>query len=280
MDTTGLMRRLVKEKLLKFDGRPLFPERRASTLSYELTEPERVLYDAVTEYVREEMNRADRLAAAGDGRRGSVVGFALTILQRRLASSPEAIYRSLQRRRERLERRIAEEQSPASAPLAEAARSWDIDLEDVDDLPEEEATALEEEVVDEASAAQTIVELRAEVETLRGLETLAEKVRNSQTDRKWEQLCALLQDQEAMRDGNGNRRKIIVFTEHRDTLNYLHARVSRLVGPEAVVVIHGGVRREERRRAQETFVKEPDAWVLLATDAAGEGVTCSARTCS
>ena len=272
LDTTGLMRRLVKEKLLKFDGRPLFPERRASTLSYELTEPERVLYDAVTEYVREEMNRADRLAAAGDGRRGSVVGFALTILQRRLASSPEAIYRSLQRRRERLERRIAEEQSPTSTPLADAQRSWDIDLEDVEDMPEDEATALEEEVVDEASAAQTIAELRAEVETLRSLEALAEKLRNSQTDRKWEQLCALLQDQEAMRDKNGNRRKIIVFTEHRDTLNYLQARVGRLVGPESVVVIHGGVRREERRRAQETFVKEPDAWVLLATDAAGEGV--------
>jgi predicted nucleotidyltransferase len=272
LDTTGLMRRLVKEKLLKFDGRPLFPERRASTLSYELTEPERVLYEAVTNYVREEMNRADRLTAAGEGRRGSVVGFALTILQRRLASSPEAIYRSLQRRRERLERRIAQEQFPASAPLADAERNWDINLEDVDDMPDEEATALEEEVVDEASAAQTIAELSAEVETLQSLEALAAQVRNSQTDRKWEQLCALLQDQEAMHDQRGNRRKIIIFTEHRDTLNYLQARVGRLVGPDAVVVIHGGVRREERRRAQETFIKEPDAWVLLATDAAGEGV--------
>ena len=219
LDTTGLMRRLVKEKLLKFDGRPLFPERRASTLSYELTEPERVLYDAVTEYVREEMNRADRLAAAGDGRRGSVVGFALTILQRRLASSPEAIYRSLQRRRERLERRIAEEQSPTSPPLADAALNWDIDLEDVEDMPDEEATTLEEEVVDEASAAQTIVELRAEVETLRSLEALAEKVRNSHTDRKWEQLCALLQDQRrcATRTETGGRSSSSPSTATRST---------------------------------------------------------------
>ena len=272
LDTTGLMRRLVKEKLLKFDGRPLFPERRASTLSYELTEPERVLYNAVTDYVREEMNRADRLTAAGEGRRGTVVGFALTILQRRLASSPEAIYRSLQRRRERLERRIAEEQSPTREPLAEAEHSWRVELEDIDDMPEEETTTLEEEVVDQASAAQTITELRAEVDTLERLEALAAKVRNSRTDRKWEQLCALLQDQESMRDHNGNRRKLIVFTEHRDTLNYLQARVGMLVGADRVVVIHGGVRREERRRAQETFVHDPDAWVLLATDAAGEGV--------
>jgi superfamily II DNA or RNA helicase/predicted nucleotidyltransferase len=272
LDTTGLMRRLVKEKLLKFDGRPLFPERRASTLAYELTDPERELYDAVTDYVREEMNRADRLSARGEGRRGSVVGFALTILQRRLASSPEAIYRSLQRRRERLERRIAEEQSPNRAPLADAERSWRVEIDDFDDIPEDEASALEEEVVDEASAAQTIGELRAEIDTLQRLEVLAADVRNSRTDRKWEQLCALLQDQEAMRDRNGNRRKLIVFTEHRDTLNYLEARVGMLVGTEAVVAIHGGVRREERRRAQETFVHDPDAWVLLATDAAGEGV--------
>jgi superfamily II DNA or RNA helicase/predicted nucleotidyltransferase len=271
LDTTGVMRRLVKEKLLKFDGRPLFPERRASTLAYALTEAERTLYDAVTEYVREEMDRADRLAAAGEGRRGSVVGFALTILQRRLASSPEAIYRSLQRRRERLERRVAEEQSPRRSQLADA-RSWRIELDDFDDIPEDEATALEEEFVDEASAAQTIGELRAEIDTLQRLEALAAKVRNSRTDRKWEELCALLQDREAMRDSHGNRRKIIVFTEHRDTLDYLQARIGTLVGPEAVVAIHGGVRREDRRRAQETFVHDPDAWVLVATDAAGEGV--------
>jgi superfamily II DNA or RNA helicase/predicted nucleotidyltransferase len=272
LDTTGVMRRLVKEKLLKFDGRPLFPERRASTLAYELTEPERTLYDAVTEYVREEMNRADRLAAAGEGRRGSEVGVALTILQRRLVSSPEAIYRSLQRRRERLERRIAEEQSPRRCQLADAQRSWRIELDVFEDIPEDEATALEEEFVGEASAAQTIDELRVEIDTLQRLVALAARVRNSRTDRKWEELCALLQDQEAMRDPHGSRRKIIVFTEHRDTLDYLQARIGTLVGPEAVVAIHGGVRREDRRRAQETFVHDPDAWVLVATDAAGEGV--------
>jgi hypothetical protein len=84
LDAQGMMRRLVKEKLLKFDGRPLFPERVASTVEYELSDDERWLYEAVTDYVRQEMNRAERLRAKGEGRRGTIVGFALTILQRRL----------------------------------------------------------------------------------------------------------------------------------------------------------------------------------------------------
>ena len=103
-DTSGVMRRMVKEDLLTFEGKPLFPERIAETVPYELTELEQDLYEQVTDYVREGMNRADKL----DGKRRNTVGFALTVLQRRLASSPEAIYRSLERRAERLERRKQE----------------------------------------------------------------------------------------------------------------------------------------------------------------------------
>ena len=104
MDTDGLMHRMVKEELLTFEGKPLFPERCAYTVPFALSGAEQELYELVTQYVREEMNRADRLKAAGEGRRSNTVGFALTILQRRLASSPEAIWRSLERRRKRLER--------------------------------------------------------------------------------------------------------------------------------------------------------------------------------
>ncbi len=106
--TDDLMRRLVKEELYTFDGKHLFPERHAYTVNYELSPEEQALYEEVTDYVRDEMNRAERFAVeAGDDRRRVNVGFALTILQRRLASSPEAIYRSLTRRRERLEKRLA-----------------------------------------------------------------------------------------------------------------------------------------------------------------------------
>src|SRR5712671_1118714 len=99
------MSRMVKENLLKFDGTPLFPERIAYTVPYKLSDPEARLYKEVTDYVRQEFNRAEALE---NDKRAGTVGFALTILQRRLASSPEAIYQSLRRRRERLEKRWRE----------------------------------------------------------------------------------------------------------------------------------------------------------------------------
>ena len=104
-DVSDLMRRMVKENLLKFDATPLFPERIAYTVPFKLSDPEARLYQAVTDYVREEFNRVEALA---NDKRAGTVGFALTILQRRLASSPEAIYQSLRRRRERLESRLRE----------------------------------------------------------------------------------------------------------------------------------------------------------------------------
>src|SRR5215468_10950465 len=105
VEVSDLMRRMVKENLLKFDGRPLFPERIAYTVPYKLSPAEAQLYKEVTEYVREEFNRAEALH---NDKRAGTVGFALTILQRRLVSSPEAIYQSLRRRRERLEKRLRE----------------------------------------------------------------------------------------------------------------------------------------------------------------------------
>src|SRR6266705_3569552 len=105
VEVSDLMRRMVKENLCKFDGTPLFPERLAHTVPYKLSNAEAQLYKAVTDYVREEFNRAEALQ---NDKRAGTVGFALTILQRRLASSPEAIYQSLRRRRERLEARLRE----------------------------------------------------------------------------------------------------------------------------------------------------------------------------
>ena len=98
VEVSDLMRRMVKENLLKFDGTPLFPERIAYTVPYKLSDAEARLYTEVTNYVRDEFNRAEALK---NDKRAGTVGFALTILQRRLASSPEAIYQSLRRRRER-----------------------------------------------------------------------------------------------------------------------------------------------------------------------------------
>jgi superfamily II DNA/RNA helicase len=99
------------------------------------------------------------------------------------------------------------------------------------------------------------------------------QVRNSGTDRKWEELSRLLQDEAHMFDAHGHRRKLVLFSEHRDTLDYLAGRIRTLLGrPEAVVTIHGGLGREVRRVAQEAFTQDKETLVLVATDAAGEGI--------
>ncbi|TAL53977.1 helicase-related protein [Pandoraea sp.] len=274
VDVSDLMRRMVKEDLLKFDGTRLFPERIAYTANYKLSEAEAELYNLVTTYVKEEMNRADAL----DGKRKGTVGFALTALQRRLASSPEAIYQSLKRRRDKLKRRIEEEKIKqrggkiaASEIFADQAPEniWDSE----DDMAPEDYENFEEEVVDQATAAQTIAELEAEVFTLEHLEKKAKALRDGGQDRKWEELREILQNTPEMRGPDGLQRKLIIFTEHRDTLNYLADRIRGLLGKfEAVNMIHGGVHREDRRKAQELFRNDKDTRVLLATDAAGEGV--------
>jgi SNF2 family DNA or RNA helicase len=273
-DTSDIIRRLVKEDLLKFDGKPLFPERRAHTVKYVLSDLEAVLYKQVTDYVREEFNRAEALA--NDGRKGTV-GFALTILQRRLASSPEAIYQSLRRRRERLQKRLREEELLKRGLSAEIDFGPTIDPDDWDDDFEDsssdEREAREEEVVDQATAARTIAELQAEIHQLGELENLALRVRRSGKDRKWDELSKLLQNSAEMFDAGGHRRKLVIFTEHRDTLNYLVNQITTLIGrTEAVVTIHGGMGREERKKAEEAFKQDVTVQVLIATDAAGEGI--------
>ena len=295
-DVSDLMRRMVKENLLKFDATPLFPERIAYTVPYKLTDAEARLYKEVTDYVREEFNRAEALQ---NDKRAGTVGFALTILQRRLASSPEAICQSLRRRRERLEKKLRELellQRGAEVATAIASAVPTLDEEDVEDLeeaPDNEVQAAEEEILDQSTAARTIAELNGEIGTLKRLEALALALRRSGEDRKWCELGRLL-NEIFTPGGNGDRlaetpppygagpiepptpsphQKLVIFTEHRDTLSYLESRITTLLGrKEAVVIIHGGMGREERTKAQEAFKHDPEVQVLLATDAAGEGI--------
>ena len=282
-DVSDLMRRMVKEKLYKFDATPLFPERRAYAVPYKLSNGETRLYREVTEYVREEFNRVEALE--NDNRAGTV-GFALTILQRRLASSPEAIYQSLRRRKERLESRLREFQllqrgSQIAASLSATIPDLDEeDITDLDEAPDDEVAAAEEEILDSATAARTVSELEAEIDSLRQLESLARAVRTGGEDKKWQELAALLNRLFAAVPGATEdlfvpspHQKLVVFTEHRDTLNYLQERITTLLGrQEAVVAIHGGKGREERRAIQESFLHDPEVQILLATDAASEGI--------
>lgn len=268
VDVSDLMRRMVKEELVKFDNTPLFPERKAYTVNYTLSPTEAALYEAVTEYVKTEMGKVDELTGS---RKGSV-GFALTALQRRLASSPEAIYQSLKRRKERLESRLREEKIGVRGRRA-LAETLEQVPDDDDDLTADEQENLEETLVDDATAAKSMYELESEIELLKGLEEQARAVVASGLDRKWDELSKILQNSPEMRDGSGRQRKLIIFSEHRDTLNYLHEKIAGVLGNhEAIVTIHGGTHRDERRKIQALFRSDPEVRVLVATDAAGEGV--------
>ena len=286
-DTHGLMRRMVKEDLLTFEGKPLFPERKAYTVEYELSRAERELYEQVTDYVRTEMGRAERIAQEGDKKRGNNVGFALTVLQRRLASSPEAILRSLERRQQRLDTKLREMQRIADEARlgktridfgSDALPAFSLDSFEIldEDTTDEERAFFEEQadqVVDLATAAQTIPELRAEIAILEDLIKVARRVRLQGDDKKWVQLRTILDEQLLAHNDSGDIRKIIIFTEHRDTLDYLQAKITAQFGrADSVITIHGGTRREDRQLARERFTHNPEAVVLLATDAAGEGL--------
>lgn len=245
--SSASMHRLLKEDLLNFSCSPIFPEREAFTVSYSLSELEASLYEKVTDYVRTQFNRADSLST----RRRNSVGFALTVLQRRLASSPEAICKSLTRRLERLEQKLKDSQ------LTDDCSKFDSE-EDSEDYA---ATYV--------SASQTASELRAEIQTLKLLVSSAEEVRHSGQDVKWTQLSRLLQEDSRI----NSHEKLIIFTEHRDTLHYLAEKIRSLLGNyDSVTEIHGSMSRTARRTSAERFKNNPETQILIATDAAGEGI--------
>jgi superfamily II DNA or RNA helicase len=262
----GLMRRLMKEQLVHLDGSPLFPERRANTVPYRLSPVEAALYEAVSEYVREEMNKV----SDDDTRRS--VGFALVVLQRRLASSPLAILRSLTRRRDRLRNQANQTHDADGRLAADLAATLGLGSDDPDEMSSARAESYQDEVVSVATNARTLAELETEILVLDGLVARAESVLGARVDAKWEELEELLMSAD-MYEADGRRRKIIVFSENRDTLDYLEDRLAELLGRTVdVQVIHGSMSWADRRLSQTRFITEPSSSVLIATDAAGEGV--------
>ena len=166
-------------------------------------------------------------------------------------------------------------------------------MDDLDEAPDNEVEAVEEEILDQATAARSIAELRIEIDTLQRLEAQALAVRRSGKDTKWCELSSLLGEiftpaslgdrieEPQVPYGAGPippptpspHQKLVIFTEHRDTLNYLEGRIATVLGrKDAVVIIHGGIGREARLKVQESFKHDPEVQVLLATDAAGEGI--------
>lgn len=276
-DPSDAVRRTIKEEMCCLNGNLLFPERKSYTVSYPLSQSESELYESVTRYVQEEMNRVKRLGNDGKLRQINV-GFALQILQRRLASSPAAIHETLMRRRNRLDEQLQEEQKRRvgqefaknyMGPKLKKMRDDDWFYE----RPEEDFEEQEELFVSRATAAQTIEELRSEIALLSELENMAKRLRLSGEDSKWKELREILDDPIVFDSDCIGRRKVVIFTEARDTLQYLADRIREHVGNNlGVVIIHGKVDSVTRCSRIASFNNDPTVQIMLATDAAGEGV--------
>lgn len=247
--------RRLKEDMKGFDGQPLFPPRHVRTLGVELTEPEQRLYEEVTRYVSANFNRA----LAEDNRN---VTFALIVLQRRLASSVRAIRRSLENRRDRL---IAlRDEVRANPDLLEAARRGESPLDEVsEDTPEQERWEAEERAL-RYTVARNLEELEAEIAILTDLAAQALAVEERGPERKLDELRRVIEEIELLRTGE----KLLVFTEAKDTLDYLIENLS--AWGLSTTSIDGTMAPRERYRAEQEF--RDDAQVMVATEAAGEGI--------
>ncbi|MEM3397029.1 MAG: helicase-related protein [Thermoplasmata archaeon] len=248
--------RRMKEDLKDINGRPLFLPRYVRTVEINLgreSPEEKELYNALSRYVETQYN----LALKKDKKRN--VAFALVILQRRFASSTYALLKSLERRKHRLEELLA---NPTR--IEEEIREEDI--EDVEDMTEEERWK-NEETWEVLSASETREELKEEIDTLQSLIERCEKIISEEKEIKLIKLKESLNELREKVQEKENR-KIIIFTESRDTLEYL---VEKLKSWEyAVNFIHGGMKLRDRVDAEVVFKNETE--VLVATEAAGEGI--------
>ena len=253
---THSFRKVSKEIMRDMSGNKLFKDRHPSRLEYEITGDEWRLYEAVTEFV------SQRLAEIRGERSRSTAGFALTTMQRRVASSVRAIRRTLERRIERIEKALED-----PAEFLRKKRAFQVSLvpegEELDDLDEEERWALEEQALEEW-LPDTVIELEAEREALGPLLTLAQEVEAKRNERKLTELLELVHTQGLKED---RRKQLLIFTEHKDTLDYL---VENLEADFEVAVIHGSLKLADRI-AQERYFREK-AQIMVATEAAGEGI--------
>ena len=257
-DYSDVMRKMIKEGLLDFQGKKIFPKRDSSTLKYNLSDEEMDLYNKVTEYVRNEMNKADRVG----GSRKNTVGFALTILQRRLASSPAAIFSSLERRIEKLKNKLKDQQS-LSHSSEELSKK--IEDSDEDDRSEKENKEIEEKAHQE-TASNSRTELETEISILKQLAKESKSLLDSGQDVKCNRLFDYLENR------NNKEQKMVIFTENKDTLEYLEKKLIKSFGSQSVVCIYGSILRRERLDRLRRFKNNKETFILLGTDAIGEGV--------
>lgn len=250
--------RRLKEDLRDFDGKPIFTRRFPRTIKFRLSDIEKELYNEVSRYVVEQYNKA--LVKPEDKRRN--VAFALLILQRRMASSTYALLRSLERRKAKLERMLKEGRKEELQRISMPA-----DYEETEDLEEIERWKREEEW-ESVTVAGSFEELRAEIETLERLIEKAKRIVDTEGEVKLRELRKAIEEGFKKIEEMNGRRKILIFTESRDTLDYLVRKISEW--GYRVNYIHGGMGLEERIMAEKVFRDETE--IMVATEAAGEGI--------
>jgi superfamily II DNA or RNA helicase len=254
--------RRLKEDMVDWDGRPLFKPRHTSTVGYELTPEELELYNAVTKYVRSRRQEAK-------AKRNRNVELTLMVMQRRLASSIYAITRTLRNRLEALDKVIRILLDPSRSP-SEKKRLLGITNDDLpDNIAEyEEMDEAQRESVEKRIFRQVLSDDPAEIEKERqevaGLLRMAESLKNH-PEAKFAELLSVLDSSDVIRRED---EKLVIFTEHKDTLDNLTKRLTEK--GYSVVTIHGGMDIDARKQAQREFRSR--AKIMVATDAAGEGI--------
>jgi superfamily II DNA or RNA helicase len=263
--------RRTKEEMVRFDGRPLFPQRQCDTLSYELSAGEQELYDATTRYITETYNKARILNR-------SAARLAMSVFQRRQASSTYALMRSFERRLKRLDEAIelvrsgrTDEMEQRQRRIGEAPDFFETRTadEDADDTGERERHEEFEENALGGFVALTLMDLQEERAEVERVLARARRLADTGEDSKFEKLRAVL------RDPTFAREKFIIFTEHRDTAEFLVRRLEGLGFTGQVALIHGGLDYLDREAQVGLFrrsLEDGGANYLVATDAAGEGI--------
>lgn len=267
--------RRTKEEMVHLDGKPLYPKRISDTLGYDLTQgpvSEQTLYDETTDYMRHVYNRAKLLNR-------SAARLAMSVLQRRLASSTYALLRSFERRIDKLDdlicrvqegklteeqlvvlqRRLAEEEDVLDTKTAD---------EEVVEDGREESEVSEDRLLAGVVAA-SLVDLVVERDEVVKLRDLARKIYEQGAESKFDKLRDMVTGPRFVGE------KVIVFTEHRDTLNYLIQRLGGLGYADQIAHIHGGMYHTERQEHVERFRLPNDeggARFMICTDAAAEGI--------
>ncbi len=244
-----LFLRRLKEDLRNFDRTPLFPLRMVNTIKYNLSHDERLLYNAVTDYVQKYYQRA-----LNKDKRN--VTFALYILQKRMASSIRAIKNSLVRRKRRLEEIYRQGEI--------MQKEGYIDESTLEDLSEIERWKLEEELLEKLTTAETLEELKEEIDKLDDLVKLAKEAEKKEIETKLEELKKVMDSEHLKKNGT----KLLIFTESRDTLEYLVEKIRNW--GYSVTYIHGGMPLDKRIESEKEFKHK--AQLMVATEAAGEGI--------